>query len=218
MSSHAAIEQGSRFGSWVVLDPKKSGLRVRCVCDCGTERMVNIYNLRDGKTQSCGCAANLGQAAITHGLSGTAEYGIWKAMKARCYNPKHKNFADYGGRGIKVCSKWIDSPEVFIADMGERPSSLHSIDRIDCNGDYSPDNCRWATQKAQTRNTRRSVVVEHNGEAKTVAEWADLTGIKDSTLYHRLYLGWSVERTLTTPARPMRMADAQTKDGRLGAE
>ncbi len=110
-------------------------------------------------------------------------------MKARCYNPKHKNFADYGGRGIKVSDEWKNDFAAFRKDMGERPSRKHSIERNDTNGDYCAGNCRWATQTEQTRNTRRSKTITVDGVTRTVAEWSELTGIPSNRIYHRLYAG-----------------------------
>lgn len=190
-------QPGDVFGKWVVRSSRDSANKVLCSCECGTDRMVSIYNLRDGKTTSCGCGINAGPK--THGLSGTDEYKIWKAMKARCYNPKHKSYAEYGGRGISVCDHWISSPESFIVDMGKRPSPKHSIERNDANGPYSPDNCRWATQKEQMANTRRSVRVMHDGNLLTVADAAKIANITESALYYRLRKGCEGESGMTAP-------------------
>lgn len=192
-----------RYGSWIVVDSNIIEKKILCRCECGIEKLVNKYNLITGKSVSCGCA---NKGPIKHGLAKTPEYQIWKAMKARCYGVNHKNYAEYGGRGIKVCDRWRDSFETFYRDMGERPSKRHSIDRVDSNGDYSPDNCRWANQVEQTRNTRRNALLTYNGETKTIAEWADITGILSSTLYHRVYAGWTPEKTIETPARSIKAA------------
>lgn len=194
------MENGEKFGSWTVLDALPVQHKVLCRCSCGAEKRVNKYNLLSGKSTSCGCLAGPLRAR-THGFSSVPEYQIWKAMKARCLNPNHKNYAEYGGRGIAVCERWLNSFESFYADMGERPSKRHSIDRVDTNEGYSPGNCRWATQVEQTRNTRRSSSVTHKGETKTVAEWAESTGIKSTTLYKRVLAGWPADRIIETPAR-----------------
>lgn len=204
--SVTVLSDGDVFGKWVVACSKRVGVKVACRCECGTDKLVNLYNLIAGKTTSCGCSIDYGAGVKTHGLSKTPEYHIWKAMKARCYNQQHKNFPDYGGRGVKVCDRWLSSAANFVADMGVRPSPSHSIDRIDCNGMYEPSNCRWATQKEQTRNTRRSSLIEHGGRTMTVAEWADVLGVKESTLHHRLYAGWSEKKTIETPVRKITLA------------
>lgn len=190
----------SKFGSWTIIGPADSMKKVLCRCVCGIEKQVAKSNLQSGASTSCGCVSKHTRA-MKHGLGKVPEYQIWKAMKARCYGVNHKNYSDYGGRGIKVCERWKDNFQAFYADMGSRPSDKHSIERSDHNGDYSPDNCRWATQKEQTRNTRRSKTITHNGETKTVAEWADITGIDSSTIYHRLYAGWAPAEALSTSGR-----------------
>jgi hypothetical protein len=128
-----------------------------CQCECGTQTTVPIGSLQSGRTKSCGCLqdsqrSRMGQANKTHGKTKTAEYRIWAHMKQRCHNPKDEAFIDYGGRGITVCPRWFDSFENFLADMGHRPSAEHSIDRIDSDGLYAPDNCRWATFSEQNKN------------------------------------------------------------------
>lgn len=110
-------------------------------------------------------------------------------MKARCYNENHKSYIDYGGRGIAVCDEWLVDFSAFFRDMGNRPGPEYSIDRKDCNGNYCKDNCRWATQKEQTRNTRRSKTITVDGITKTVAEWSEITGVPDQRIYKRLGSG-----------------------------
>jgi hypothetical protein len=134
----------------------------------------------------------------THGLTKSAEYGIWSAMKRRCYNTHCQDYPSYGGRGIKVCEAWLKF-ENFYADMGPRPSSAHSIDRLDNNGDYEPGNCRWSTPIAQARNTRRNVRLTFNGKTQTISEWAYELGFSQRTLQTRLKRGWPIEAALTTP-------------------
>lgn len=130
-----------------------------------------------------------------HGRTGTRVYRIWCGMLFRC---RHKIRA-YGRRGIAVCERW-QTFENFLSDMGEPPTKRHSIDRINNDGDYEPGNCRWATQTEQARNTSTNTILEHDGRALTIAEWSEVTGIKEPTICVRLYeLGWSVERALTTP-------------------
>jgi hypothetical protein len=116
----------------------------------------------------------------------TSEYRAWQAMKARCTNPMSRHFVDYGGRGITVCSEWLHSFEAFFAAMGEKPSGAHTLDRIDVNGPYSPDNCRWATNLEQQRNRRDNRYITHKGKTMCVSEWAEAIGLSRQTVLSRL--------------------------------
>ena len=145
-----------RFGRLVVIektDRKSSGSIVwKCKCDCGNEAFVSSGHLRIGHTQSCGCLQK--ERVTTHGKKNTSEYRSWYGMKSRCYNPNNKRYKNYGGRGIEVCDRWKDSFENFYNDMGSKPSSKHSIDRIDNDRNYEPGNCKWSTATEQNRNQR----------------------------------------------------------------
>lgn len=165
---------GDRFGRLVVVaEPVPGDRRKRylCKCDCGAEKRAAKYDVLRGDTRSCGCLgreasaarcaarATHGHGATRGGRNSTATYCVWTSMIQRCENPKSKNFARYGGRGIRVCDRWRDSFEAFLSDMGEKPtSSRSSIDRIDVNGNYEPSNCRWATPAEQGRNRRNNVL------------------------------------------------------------
>ena len=183
----AKTPSATTYGNWTVLGVAPGRQMLLCRCACGTQKSVYKYNLTAGKTKSCGCFPAPGP--VTHGLSKHPDYDLWQGMKARCYQKGHKNYADYGGRGIKVCDRWVNDFAAFNADMGDRPSKAHSLDRIKNDKDYEPGNCKWSTQKQQTRNTRRSTTITIDGISKTVAEWCELHGIPSSRVYHRLKAG-----------------------------
>ncbi len=124
-------------------------------------------------------------------------YQCWQDMQQRCYNPNCKKYSIYGARGIKVCDRWLESFSNFLEDMGEKPDGF-SIDRIDNNGDYSPENCKWATPKEQALNRRTNRFIEYNGERLTVTQWADKLGMVHNVLRKRLELGWTLEKALSS--------------------
>ena len=196
---------GQRFGRLVVLSPvgqgTSQGTRWQCRCDCGASIEVRGGNLRSGNTKSCGCLHGISNlAAATHGKTNTTAYWRWRAMIQRCTNPRHKNWENYGGRGIAVCDRWRNFKH-FYADMGDPPSGL-TLDRIDVNGDYNRENCRWATPIRQMRNTRRTPMLTFQGETLPLIDWAERVGINFRTIHTRLRRDhWSIERALTTPVR-----------------
>lgn len=199
---------GQRFGAIVVVEmahrqirPNGRGTKLywRCVCDCGQTTVAESSNLTNGNTSTCGCSKYASRNA-THGKSRTRMYAIWMHMKQRCHNPDNHAFADYGGRGITVCDEWRESFEKFAKDMGNPPSASHTLDRINNNLGYSKDNCHWATWNQQARNRRSTVIVEHNGESRSLNEWAEIVGIHRDRLYNRIFqCGWSVPRAFETP-------------------
>jgi len=177
-------------------------------CSCGVKD-VPVRGSNLGRyTNSCGCLhlEKLRKRSFIHGGAGatnadrTSTYLIWSEMRSRCNNPKHKDFKNYGGRGITVCESWNQFKN-FLDDMGERPPR-RSLDRTDNNGNYEKGNCRWATQKEQCRNTRVNHIVEFNGRKQSIAAWAEEYGMKSNTLHSRLCRSmWSVGKALTTPVR-----------------
>lgn len=160
----AEIRDGDVIGNFCVYDCDQrlpSGTRgFLCRCVCGQFRLLSKQALIEGRIKSCGCMriALLRAAAVRHGHSYSATYSTWNCMKMRCSNPRNSRWVHYGGRGILVCERW-QSYENFLADMGERPSPRHSLDRIDNNGSYEPGNCRWATPSEQGFNRRTKAQV-----------------------------------------------------------
>jgi hypothetical protein len=190
---------GKRFGRWQVLElvGKRRDARHqfiwRCRCDCGTEKTVSGSTLKLGTSVSCGCYKR--ERSTTHGMDGTPTYKAWSAMLARCNNPKSKEYHNYGGRGIRVCEAWHKF-EPFFADMGERPAGL-SIDRIDNDGNYEPENCRWADWKQQNRNRRNNKMMEFRGERISLAELAERHGLGYRLVWRRIKRGLSAEEAVS---------------------
>ena len=174
-----------------------------CRCDCGTEKTISAHSFVHGKTMACGCLRleRVKEANSTHGASLTPTHKIWLGINRRCRNVNDRSYPKYGGRGITICERWNDFSN-FLADMGERPGPKYSIDRIDNNGPYSPENCRWATNTQQVRNRRNTLMQEYNGTVKPLAKWADELGIKYQTLFQRIHvLGWPIDRAMTEKVR-----------------
>ena len=174
---------GSRFGRWTVVGrpPSKVGWSVRC--DCGTEATRAAHKLTSGHSKSCGCyrASRSKADATKHGYAGTPLHKIWLAMRSRCNSPRNKSYADYGGRGIKVSDSWA-SFENFLSDMGDRPEGW-MLERVDNNGHYCKENCRWASREAQNNNTRRNVFVRVGSTVQTAAQWARHLGVRPARVY-----------------------------------
>src|ERR1039458_4876959 len=153
--------------------------------------MEKILN-RDSKT---------GRVLKTHGMLKTPEYKAWGSMKQRCFNPKCKEYKNYGGRGITMSDRWINSFENFLQDMGQRPSKDHSIERIEVNGNYETYNCKWATLIEQHNNRRDNVFLEYKGERLTVAQLSRQEGVNYDVLLSRINRGWDVEKAIITPVK-----------------
>ncbi len=187
-------------------DAKSNRLMVRCLCTCGNETIIRHKHFLDARAKSCGClrkikAAQNGRATATHGKTHGPEWKSYYAMLDRCYKPEHKYFAYYGGRGIKVCERWLMGFENFYADMGPRPEGM-TLDRKETDGDYTPDNCQWATHKEQNNNRRTNVYLDAFGKRLTISQWAEKMGIDDGTIQGRIKKGWTAEAALTSPLTP----------------
>ena len=201
---------GKRFSRLLVVSyvgksahkrPKTSWL---CICDCGKETVVISGTLNNGTTRSCGCLKDEMhiERIYKHGSAYTSEYRIWQDMKSRCLNPNSESYKYYGGRHpnpITICERWQNNFQVFLADVGRRPSLKHSLDRIDNLRGYEPGNVRWATSIQQMRNMSRNRIMTINGVSKTVAEWSEITGISYPTLCGRLQRGWDDEHAINFP-------------------
>lgn len=148
----------------------------------------------------------------------SVERVVWRGMKRRCYSPKCAKYPRYGGRGIRVCDRWLESFDNFLADMGPRPSPEHSIDRIDNDGNYEPSNCRWATREEQQRNTSRARMITIGGRSAPLAEWEKLSGMGRDAVRARLRRGWSPEEALGRDGRVPRRAERIGGWGRLSAQ
>ncbi len=202
---------GQRFGRLVVIEraknQKNGHARWVCRCDCGKTITTNGYDLRSGHTRSCGCIyiETLKKRSITHGLRKTKLYSVWGSMKDRCNHPSDKSFPRYGGRGITVCEEWRNDFLTFYDwAISHGYQDGLSIDRIDNDGPYSPENCQWVTATVQNNNKRSNRRITFLGKTHTIAEWAKAVNIPWSTLRRRLRVGWTIERALTTPVRPYR--------------
>lgn len=197
---------GMNIGYWHINGPApplfdSRGRTIRmwdCSCKCGARKNVRDAEIRRGASTSCGCYNR--EISSTHHESRTRLYDTWHGLRQRCNNPNSKDAHNYYERGIVVCEEWNKSYEAFRdwAIANGYQDGL-TIDRIDVNGNYCPENCRWATAKEQCRNTRVNHLLTHNGETKTIAEWAEITGIDYYTLAKRIEKGWSDDDAITRP-------------------
>lgn len=196
---------GKRFGRLVVIDraenAKNGSTRWVCRCDCGNIKTVQRSNLMSGDIKSCGCLRKEVTSKLNkkHGQAGTRLHHIWIGMKQRCSNPKHKSYADYGGRGIKVCAEWEDFKNFYGWAINNGYQDGLEIDRIDNNEDYRPDNCRWVTRKVNSRNRRSNALFRYKGKTMTMIELAEIAGISKRAMQHRIKRGWSIKRAVETP-------------------
>lgn len=195
---------GDRFERLVVIGNGKRDnagrQRLICKCDCGTEKEFDAYNLKSGKSKSCGCLRI--QLTIKrntkHGMSCSCEYSSWTYMIQRCSNPNFSEYNRYGARGITVCDHWRNSFEAFLKDMGNCPLG-RSLERIKNDQNYEPGNCKWATPAEQARNRRSNRRLTCHGRTQLLVDWADELGVSAQAIINRLKCGWSIEKALSVP-------------------
>ena len=202
-SIHRKNLVGKSYGRLLVIassnERTTSGsIKYNCICKCGKNIEVSAANLVNNNTKSCGCLQKdmVSKSNTTHGLTNISEYGIWGNILYRCINSNSRDYSNYGGRGIRVCDRWINSFENFLADMSYRPSPDHSIDRIDNDGNYEPGNCRWATAKEQANNKSNNVRYNYKGKDYTEAQIAKEFNINRMTFRQRVARGWSIEEAI----------------------
>lgn len=205
---------GRQFGHWTVVSfaerhvTKGGGVvyKVLCRCACGKEKVCNAGHVKSGRSQSCGCrrTEQLVERNTKHGDTGSREYRIWKGMIKRCSNKNDSAFARYGGRGITVCSRWLGDGgyQNFLRDMGRAPVPQSTIERIDNEAGYDPENCRWASRKVQARNKRNNFEITYDDRTQCLTAWAEELGIPWGCLHYRITRAkWSVKKAFTTPSR-----------------
>lgn len=204
---HEREHIGETFGFLTILstfyknDGTQNNLWCHCKCNnCGSEHDTLYYNVVNGHAKSCGCSRK--DSKFKHQDKNT--YIIWRNMLGRCCNKTDSHYKYYGGRGITVCDRWKDSFDDFYEDMGKRPSKEYSIDRIDVNGNYEPDNCKWSTRIEQANNTTRNVYYDYQGEKLTLAQICRKLDLPYKTIWKRIHSGGvSLEDTLVTPVRKL---------------
>ena len=198
---------GKTFGEWTIVSfhSKNKGRAIRwnCRCSCGSMRILMAGNFLSGKSTRCRTCSSAIRGLRERGpaYDFPREERVWTAMKQRCLNTDDHAFSRYGGRGIIICDRWLESFSNFIEDMGPRPSAKHSLDRIDNGGGYAKDNCRWATIAIQHRNTRVNHWITHDDRTMCMADWAKELGVSSGVIHGRLRIGWSIQRALTTPVK-----------------
>lgn len=182
---------GKRFGKLTVIcrveNNKHGQPQWRCHCDCGNETIVVGQKLRKGITKSCGCLVYEQKTRLTHGMTGTVLHNRWLNMKSRCFNPHNKRYERYGGRGITICDEWLDFKNFYNWSVANGFSEELSLDRIDNDKGYCPDNCRWATPRQQANNTARNVKIEYTGKVKTLSQWCRDLGLNYKLVYYRYH-------------------------------
>jgi len=198
--------KGIRFGKLVVIEKDENNKRKNywlCKCDCGKNKSIFRGHLTANRIDHCGCLSFQKKSAInkTHGETNTRLFKIWNGMRDRCRNPHNHSYSRYGGRGISVCTEWSDFLTFKTWALFHGYNDTLSIDRIDNNGNYEPENCRWATNKQQANNKRNSQIITYNDETYSLSEWSEKLKIPIETLRARVRKNWSIEKIIITPLR-----------------
>lgn len=181
-----AVQIGAKYGMLTVVHKLGNSLFIFS-CDCGNQNFIrNGRDIKGGKIKSCGC--------VFHNMTNSIEYQSWKSMKERCYGEYNKDYHNYGERGIRVCDEWLTSFKNFYHDMGPRPSKNYSIDRINNDGNYCPENCRWATAKEQANNQKTNRIIEYDNKKYSVKQFTEKIKISTNTFYTRLKSGWTISQ------------------------
>lgn len=211
--------QGKKYGKLTAVkraENVKGRTRWVCRCDCGNETVVSAGNLTSGAVKSCGCLKK-NPINAKHKQSKTPLYRQWVSMIYRCHNPKNNAYKYYGARGIKVCDEWHDFT-IFKKWVDEtKPRGDFSIDRIDNDGDYCPENCKWSSAKKQANNRRSNVIISYNNEYHTLMEWSEMLGFDYKNVHNRMYkLGWTFEKAINTPIDTSKRNKVErTENGRI---
>lgn len=194
---------GEKFGMLTVVSfdhKKRTRTYWKCVCECGNTRVVGIDHLKNGDTTDCGCYRKHIPNVIKHNMSGSRLYVIWSLMKRRCLNQNCKEYKDYGGRGIAICDEWLDAKNFLQWALDNGYSEELTLERVDNNGNYCPENCIWANKETQMNNRRNNRYITYNGETKTMTQWARDNGYTYAQIKKRIdKLGWSFERAISEP-------------------
>lgn len=195
---------GKRFGKLTVIKLSYIEGKISkwlCKCDCGNEKEILAKNLKKGRTLSCGCLAKQKrlEKITKHGYAKTRLDNIYYGIRKRCYNITDPAYKWYGGRGIKMCGEWLNDKRIFFDwALGNGYNKKLSIDRIDNNGDYAPENCRWVSAEIQAKNRRSNHILVYNGESHNIKDWSVIIGVSESTIYRRLKKGLTINEVLAS--------------------
>lgn len=211
------INIGDKFNRLTVIEliPHVKGKAKEYIlkCDCGNIVICKKNHIYSGNTQSCGCLGKerRKESCTSHGLTYSREYLTWQNMKKRTGDENNEAYKNYGGRGITICDRWLNSFENFLKDMGMKPSPKHTIERVDNDGNYTPENCKWGTRKEQMNNMRKNHKITYNGKTQNLNQWSEETGMPARDIRYRLHHGWTVEETFKIPLKPSNRTDLLPK-------